>query len=85
MFEIEKQVFISKTKNVLHNIGTCIRNVLYIAKIIKTNVNLRQNWLTMYMYFQNVFKYFSKIFKIVQIQYIVRIHVILNIHVILPH
>ena len=32
MLEIEKQVFISKTKNVLHNIGTCIRNVLYMAK-----------------------------------------------------
>ena len=31
--------------------------LLYL--LIKTIVNLRQNWLTMYMYFQNVFMYFS--------------------------
>ena len=31
--------------------------LLYL--LIKTNVNQRQNWLTMYMYFQNVYIYFS--------------------------
>ena len=36
-----------------------VRGEQLLYLLIKTIVNLRQNWLTIYMYFQNVFVYFS--------------------------
>ena len=36
-----------------------VRDEQLLHLLIKTIVNLRQNWLTIYMYFQNVFMYFS--------------------------
>ena len=36
-----------------------VRDEQLLHLLIKTIVNLRQNWLAMYMYFQNVFMYFS--------------------------
>ena len=36
-----------------------VRDEQLLHLLIKTIVNLRQNWLTMYMYFQNGFMYFS--------------------------
>ena len=36
-----------------------VRDEQLLHLLIKTILNLRQNWLTMYMYFQNVFMYFS--------------------------